>query len=103
VDKTNIVVINILDREYRINCPISEQDTLALAAEKLDFRMREIKKTNRHSGKLLASERLAVMAALNATHQLMDAESQLNKYKHTVSTINKKLDDTLNKDSQMEL
>ena len=69
--------IFILDKAYKIACPPAEQDNLQRAAQYLDRKMREI----RGSGKVLGLERIAVIAALNISHdllsrQLSDAEPQ---------------------------
>lgn len=61
------VDITILDKEYRVACPASEREALERAARYLDARMREI----RHTGKVIGNDRVAVMAALNITHELL--------------------------------
>jgi len=61
------VVVNILEREYRITCPVGEEEALQAAACHLDERMKEVK-TN---GKVVGTDRIAVMVALNVTHELM--------------------------------
>ncbi len=66
------VSIKILGKDYRIACSEDEQETLKLAAEELDNHMREI----RDSGKVHGADRIAVMAALNLTHELRQAQSQ---------------------------
>ena len=60
------VSIKILGKEYRIACSDHEQETLRLAANELDSQMREI----RDSGTVNGTDRIAVMAALNLTHEL---------------------------------
>ena len=59
--------VHIVDSEYRIACPEGERESLQAAAEYLDQTMREI----RESGKVLGMERIAVMAALNISHELL--------------------------------
>lgn len=61
------VDITILDKEYRVNCPESEREALERAARFLDRKMREI----RHTGKVIGNDRVAVMAALNITYELL--------------------------------
>ena len=60
------VTVRILDKEYNIACPVAESTNLERAAEYLDKKMREI----RRAGKVIGAERIAVMAALNITHEL---------------------------------
>ena len=64
--QTQTVTVRILDKDYHIACSISESSNLERAAEYLDTKMREI----RRSGKVIGAERIAVMAALNITHAL---------------------------------
>ncbi len=59
--------IKILDRELRIACPEEERDELLDAVAYVDKKMREI----RDAGKIVSVERIALMAALNITHELL--------------------------------
>ncbi|MDR0279743.1 MAG: cell division protein ZapA [Paucimonas sp.] len=63
----NNVTVQILDKEYSIICPPEERSNLISAARYLDGKMREI----RSSGKVIGADRIAVMAALNITHDLL--------------------------------
>jgi cell division protein ZapA len=67
-ESTVLVSVTILDKEYRINCPESEQDGLRTSAHYLDRRMREV----RQGGRIIGSDRIAVMAALNISHELLN-------------------------------
>ncbi len=67
------VRISILGKEYHIVCPKDERDGLLEAARQLEDKMDEI----RNSGRVFGGERIAVMAALNVTHELL--QSSLNK------------------------
>lgn len=59
--------VTIMGREFRIACPDEEREELLQSVSYLDKRMREI----RDSGKVVGSERIAIMAALNITHELL--------------------------------
>ncbi len=61
------VPVRILDKEYTISCPAEERDGLVESARILNDKMRDI----RSSGKVIGSERIAVLAALNITHELL--------------------------------
>lgn len=61
------VTIRILDREYQIACREEERDDLVAAAELVHERMRE----TRSQGKVIGTDRIAVMAALNIAHELL--------------------------------
>jgi len=66
-DTTKTLDIKILDRELRIACPEEERGELLDAVAYLDKKMREI----RDAGKIASVERIALMAALNITHELL--------------------------------
>jgi cell division protein ZapA len=59
--------INILGRDYKVSCKESERAELTEAVAYLDRRMRDI----RGAGKVAGADRIAVMAALNITHELL--------------------------------
>jgi len=69
------VVIRILDKEYQIACSEEERHALLDSARYLDQQMKEI----RNTGKVIGSERIAVMAALNITHDLLQNRSHAAK------------------------
>ena len=68
--------VHILDKEYRIMHPPAEREALISSARYLDERMREI----RDHGRIIGTERIAVMAALNITHELLQRERNLHDY-----------------------
>jgi cell division protein ZapA len=61
------VTVTILDKEYRIACQPGEEEEVIASALHLDERMREIRQT----GKIIGTERIAVMVALNMAHELL--------------------------------
>ncbi len=61
------VTVRILDKEFRVACPENEQNSLMASADLLNTRMREV----RDSGKVFGVDRVAIMAALNLTHELL--------------------------------
>jgi cell division protein ZapA len=64
------VSIRILDKDYRIACEPHEQEGLRESARLLDGRMREIRQT----GRVIGTDRIAVMAALNIAHDLIQLQ-----------------------------
>ncbi len=60
-------MVRLLDKEYAVACPPEEREALLNSARLLDSKMREI----RDSGKIIGTERIAVMAALNLAHELL--------------------------------
>jgi len=61
------VSVRILDKEYRVSCGPEEKDGLLESARMLDQRMREI----RQAGRVIGIDRIAVMAALNISYELI--------------------------------
>ena len=62
------VSISILGKEFMIACPPEERETLLAAANHVDKKMREIQK----SGKVLGTERMAIVTALNIAAELLE-------------------------------
>lgn len=67
MNKPHALDVTILDREFRVACPPDEQAELLEAVAYLDKKMREI----RDAGKIASVERIAIMAALNISHELL--------------------------------
>ncbi len=65
------VTIRILDKDYQVACPVDEREALLDSARLLDAKMREIKSAS----KMVGSDRVAVMAALNIAHDLLQCQS----------------------------
>jgi len=78
------VNISILGKELVVACPENERDALLTAARELDQRMRDIQ----GSGKVLGSERVAMMAALNLSNELL-------QIRHHATSVPSTLDDRL--------
>src|SRR5690606_287292 len=69
------VKVTILDREYFVACPDNERANLLESAAYLNEQMREI----RDSGKIVGIDRIAVMAALNIAHEMLEARRTTGK------------------------
>ncbi len=67
----NSLTINILDKEYRVSCAPDEEENLLAAASALSKKLSEIKK----KGAVIGTERIAIMAALNMSHELLTGKS----------------------------
>ncbi len=100
---TNPTIVHILEKEYRIACPDDERDALLAAAAYLGKKMKEI----RDSGKVVGADRIAVMAALNITHELLktrnEVESQSDNLGHRIRSLQNKIDAALHDSRQMDL
>lgn len=95
--------LNILDRGYRINCPDGAESQLKDAARYLDSKMVEIKNTSSSAGKVLGVDRIAVIAALNITHELLQLQQHQGDHTERLQKLHQILDEALDKDSQLEL
>lgn len=62
--------ITIMGRNFRVSCKEDEQAGLLEAVDYLNRRMEEI----RDQGKIVGLERIAIMAALNITHEFLGAK-----------------------------
>lgn len=90
-DNSTTVEVHILDKEYLVACPEDQREELERAARHLDRKMREI----RTSGKVFGTERIAVMAALNITHDLLQNSSMSDSAGAVLQEMNRKLDHAL--------
>ncbi len=97
------VTVHILDKEYLISCPEEEKHDLLRSADYLDMKMREI----RAAGKIIGTDRIAVMAALNISHELLTQSRQGSKMEGDISSrikgIQDKIENALFKTRQLEI
>ena len=102
-DNSKAVNVTILDKEYLISCEEEERDLLRRAVEYLNVKMKDVKA----SGKVIGSERIAVMAALNITHELLAYKTENDDYTSKVDglvrRLQNKIDDALTQGKQMEM
>ncbi|WP_148252412.1 cell division protein ZapA [Aidingimonas lacisalsi] len=88
--------ITLLGRSYVIACPPEEQEDLERAARYLDRAMHGI-----HSrGKILGNEKIAIMAALNITHELLQVLEERKASEETLNQLGERLDKALNDTSR---
>ena len=71
-DANEPVAVSILDREFLVACTPDERPGLIAAANYLDSKMREMRNAARGAG----LDRIAILAALNISHELLDARQQ---------------------------
>lgn len=86
------VAVNILDKEYLVASPDEARGELERAAKHLDGKMREI----RASGRVFGTERIAVMAALNITHELLqNGDTMPENAERTLRNLDERVRDAL--------
>ena len=90
-EQSTAVQVKILDKEYQVNCPPSDQEALLKSARYLDENMRKIK----GRGNIRGAEKIAVMAALNITHDMMRKNRQLNETRHNTARQAKGIEDRI--------
>jgi cell division protein ZapA len=65
------VIVRVMEKDYRIICPPDEQGMLLRTAEYLNDEMARIRKRS----KVLSTERIAVLAALNIARELLEGQA----------------------------
>ena len=96
MNKTTIpVTLIIMGKDYKIACSPDDRDDLINSAQQLDMRMRKI----RDSGRVSSPDRIAVMAALNLSHelgQLKNENAELNrKLSESLAAMSDKIENVL--------
>jgi len=71
-ENTVAVTVHILDRDYVVACSAEERLGLIEAAQRVDADMRQLRNASRSAG----LDRIAVLAALNIAHELIQARHQ---------------------------
>jgi cell division protein ZapA len=104
--KPRTVTVIILEKEYQVTCPEEQEPELIVSASYLDKQMRSI----RESGKVIGLERIAVMAALNISHELLQASEQNDVQPslelatdESVNSLSRKIDKAIFSLRQMEI
>ncbi len=97
------VSVTILEKEYLIACSEEERDLLNDAANLLNDKMQEVKT----SGKIIGSERVAVLAALNIAHEMLAYKKENEGYTSNVDGVVRRLQDKIDgalmKGSQIDI
>jgi cell division protein ZapA len=104
VNQPNTVTVKILEKEYQVACPPEQQGELMISAQYLNKQMRGIRET----GKVIGLERIAVMAALNISYELLQASEHAEADEaaapgEAVDHLNQKIDDAMYQLRQLEI
>ncbi len=86
------VTVRILNRDYQFAATDEERSSLLSAADQLDATMRSIKGNNT----TLAADKVAIMAALNISHEMM----QLKQAQSKIGKLQSQLQKKINKENQ---
>ena len=102
-DPAKPITVTILDKEYVVGCAEDEREALFTTVEFLNDKMRE----QRDSGKVIGSERIAVMAALNIAHEYLEYrrrhESLSSDIGDSIDRISDKVDSALSRGGTLKL
>ncbi|MGZ8984399.1 MAG: cell division protein ZapA [Methylotenera sp.] len=71
MSEIKVVDVNIMGRDFTVSCTDEERPGLINAVNFLDKKMRDI----RDSGKVIGAERIAIMTALNLSHELLNSKN----------------------------
>lgn len=83
--------ITLLERQYVIACPPDDQDKLERASRYLDRAMQGI----HAQGKVIDREKIAIMAALNITHELLEALDERRVGEQSLGELSRRLERAL--------
>lgn len=101
--KVTTTNIEILGKHYPVRCNESELPALQKAAEFLNKQMLEVQE----SGKVINLERIAIISALNITHQFLELDTKqtsiIGKINQRIAQLQGKLDTVMGKALQTEL
>ncbi len=97
------VSVKIMDKEFQVACPEKQQESLRSAAKLLDGKMRDI----RDSRRVIGTDRIAIMAALNLAHELLQARTDSitdgESFSLRIKNMQEKIQGALNHHRQLEL
>ena len=94
MNKSEPLTITIMDKEYRDACPAEEKDNLLASASLLNDKLREIKQ----QGSVIGTERIAIMAALNMSHELLHNEAltaEHDNLNQRIDALSQRINDSL--------
>lgn len=92
------VTIEILDKQYTVSCPPEEKQALIESAKILNERLRKV----RGGGKVLGTERMAVMTALNVIHEYTLLQKAQAEVDDTLERLRGKIGDAISRREQTE-
>ncbi len=98
MDTEKDIDVTIMGHKFRVNCQNEEYESLLLAVSYLNNKIKQIK----DEGKVVGSERIAVIAALGMTHELLilqnDRGFDISEFKRRMGPMQEKQDEVLVQD-----
>ena len=97
------LTISIMNKEFQVACPEGEEEALQRAARYLSEQMQEI----RQSGKVVGMDRIAIMTALNMSHELLSGQSKVQTSqdyaKLRIRALNDRLENAISDGKQLKI
>ncbi|RYG86953.1 cell division protein ZapA [bacterium] len=96
------VTVRILEKEFNVACPPGERDDLLEAAAYLNAKMKEV----RDVGKVVGTDRIAVIAALNMANELVKLQARQERDGAVgvrLKNLRDKVDAALERGKQLEI
>jgi len=89
------ISVRIFGKDFNVACPEGHEHKLLDAARHLDKKMNEI----RDNGRVIGIERIAIMAALNISHEALEEknsnQTREHELKHKMKRMHDKIEDAL--------
>lgn len=89
-DSNNTISLSIMGKQYKVKCPLDRIQELRESAQYLEDKMRGLAQ----GGKIVGTDKLAVIAALNIAFELLVQKKQATSY---VDTMNRSIQELQNK------
>lgn len=90
---TNQCTIQLMNKSYKIKCPVEEMDNLQLAAKKLNATISQKKS----QFKTLEPTQVLLLAALDLSHELINQEQKQNQQREQLAEFVHSLEERLKK------
>lgn len=94
MDNQDSLTIKVLEKEYRVTCAPEEKESLTASASLLNEKLMQIKS----KGSVISTERIAVMAALNMSHEILDGQVLVGEHaelNERIDSLSERIDNTM--------
>ncbi len=94
MDNQDSLTIKVLEKEYRVACPPEEKESLIASATILNEKLMQIKS----KGSVISTERIAVMAALNMSHEILNGKELVGEHadlNDRIDSLSERIDNTM--------
>ena len=102
MSNSEALTITIMGKEYRIACPEEEEANLRASADLLNKKLNEIKK----QGSVIGTERIAIMVALNMSHEILHNQSLASSHSdlnQRIEALSERISDSMHNTQWLEI